>query len=636
MGKHGVFMKAWIQSILDDLSLKGIRGYLVAVIGVLSSCFFILTAFRGSFDSFIQRGFMLWVCVVLILLTKPFLGKTNTLCSIVDILLILLATAAFGYLMVYRKDIMFRAGLPNMADAVFGLLACVLIVEATRRKLGNVLPILAIVFTLYGIFGKYMPSILKHRGMSLNAFTSVLVMTEDGIFGPPATAAANFIMVFIIFGAFLKISGAGDLFITLATGAFGKTKGGSAKASITGAALMGMISGSCVANVMTTGTLTIPMMKRNGYDAKTAGAINAVAATGGQIMPPVMGSAAFIMADTLRVPYWDVVVAAFVPACLYYLAEFFMVDFEACRLGISRIPQEEMPDVKGAMKKYWYMLLPIIVLVFFLGYLKMSAQKSAFFSIVVILVLCLFRKETFITPKKFISGLIEGALSGLEVGIVCGCAGILIGIILRSGLGLSLTGMLVEISGGKLLTLLVLTMITSIIMGMGLPTSACYIITATLISPAMVKLGVAPMAAHLYAFYFACLSAITPPVALATYAAAGVAGSPPMPTGLVGVKYGLCGFIVPYMFIYGNELLLMGSPFNVIVAIITSCIGTYILAAGLIGHQFSKIAGVIRIVYVAAALLLIIPGFLTDIVGLGIATVLTAFNYTKAKKAIIV
>jgi TRAP transporter 4TM/12TM fusion protein len=468
--------------------------------------------------------------------------------------------------------------------------------------------------------------------MDSDAFITALYMSEEGIFGMPAMAASNFVFAFILFGAFLAVSGVGDAFTNIAIAVFGGMRGGPAKASVVSSGLMGMLSGSAVANVVTTGTFTIPLMKKSGYSASSAGAIEAVASTGGQIMPPVMGAAAFIMADTVGIPYWEVVKAAFIPAILYYIALFFMVDFEAAKTNLKGLAKGENGGIKKLLISSWYSLLPIACLVYFLGVVTISAQKSAFFTIVAVIILSMLRKQTRITPKKFLKALISGAIGGMEVGVVCGCAGIIVSVILRSGLGMRLTGLLIDVSGGILIVLMILTMLTSFILGMGLPTSACYIIVAILIAPAMVKMGVEPMAAHLFAFYYGCLCNITPPVALASYAGASLAGASPMETGWKAVRFGLCGFIVPYMFVFGPPLILIGTVPEIILAVTTACLGTYLLAVSLMGFQFTNVSLLFRLLYSVCALLMIKPGLTTDGIGFTGGLVLSLVNYTISKR----
>jgi len=625
-------IKAWIKDICDENGLYGVRGYLAAMIAVGCSVFFLYTAYFGSFPNMTQRAILfIWVIPV-ILMTNPIFKKPAALALGIDLAISIACCVAMFYITYDVKGLGWRIGNPNALDIVMGTIAILAIIETSRRKVGMVMPILSIVFILYGFFGPYLPGVLRHRGLDIADFISGLYMGQEGIFGTPAGVAADFIMVYILFGSFLKATGAGDFFTKLADSGFGWARGGPAKAAVISSGLMGMISGSAVANVVTTGTFTIPMMRKTGYTAETAGAVEAVASTGGQIMPPVMGAAAFIMADYLGVPYWGIVVAAFFPAILYYVVLFFMVDLEAGKRKLLGSPRSELPSPKETLRDGGHLLIPIFVLIFLLGVVKYSAQKSAFFAVVLTVLCSMLRKNTRINFKKLISCLVDGALSGVEVAIVCGCAGVVIGILMRTGLGMTLSSILIQLSGGNLLILMILTMLASIVMGMGLPTSACYIIVATFIAPAMVQMGVVPMAAHLFAFYYACLSAITPPVALASFAAAGVAKCSPMKVGLESVRLGSAGFIVPYMFVYGNGLLMMGEPLAVAQAIITALIGGYSLSIALVGYQFTSVSVPRRVLYCAAALLLIHQGGMTDMIGIVIAVLLSVLNRTQNKK----
>ncbi|MGI6453298.1 MAG: TRAP transporter permease [Syntrophomonadaceae bacterium] len=615
-----------LDSFLEEHKLSGMRGRIIALIGIICSCFFLYTSYAGSLRAINQRATLLVLVLPMLFLLKQTSPKRPKLSLVIDSILAIASVVVFVYVMVVYDELVWRVGNPNLTDMIMGTLAIILVIEATRRKVGWTLPILIFALILYGVAGPYMPDIFMHAGMNLKSFVSTIYLGEEGIFGTPCQVAADFIMIFVLFGAFLQASGAGDFFIKAADAACGWMRGGPAKAAVVSSGLMGSISGSAVANVVTTGTFTIPLMKRTGYKPEVAGAIEAVASTGGQIMPPLMGAAAFIMADFLEVPYWNVVVAAFIPAVLYYVALFFMVDLEAAKGGLMGRPKAELPSFKATMLEGGHLLIPVFALIYMLGVLSLSPQKSAFITIVLVILIGFIRSHTRINLRKFIGALISGAVSGLEVAIVCACAGIAIGILMRTGLGMALTGILIEVSHGILPILMLLTMVTSIIMGMGLPTSACYIIVAVLIAPAMVKMGVAPMAAHLFAFYYACLSTITPPVALAAFAGAGIAGSEPMRTGVLATKLGACGFIIPFMFVYGQSLLWVGSGLEILQTIFTATLGAFALAVGLQGYLFSKLSVPLRVLALVAALTLIKPGLTTDLIGLGIIIIVALLN----------
>ncbi len=620
------------KKVLEDLQMEtNLKGWIIAVISICTSVFFLYTSYAGSFTTFVQRGMLLVFTMPLIFLLIP-IKKDNVVIKAIDYLFLMAAPVPFIYIAIIQDQLIMRGGIPNTLDIIMGTAAVVIILEATRRKVGIALPIIAIILLAYGFCGPYMPGVLQHRGLDLGTTVAALFLGEEGIFGIPVAVTADFIMIFILFGSFLQASGAGEFFIDMAKSMFGRMRGGPAKAAVIASCLMGTISGSAVANVVTTGTFTIPLMKRTGYRPEVAGAVEAVASSGGQIMPPIMGAAAFIMADFLKVPYLEVIIAAAIPACLYYAALFFMVDLEAAKSGLKGLPRMELPDWKQTLLKSGYLLIPVFVLIFLLGIIKYSPQKAAVFTIALLLVVAAVRRHTRINAERFVKALITGAVGGLEVAVVCACAGIVIGILMRTGLGLALTGVLIEVSQGVLPVLMILTMITSTILGMGLPTSACYIIVAVLIAPAMVKMGVLPIAAHLFAFYYATLSAITPPVALAAYAGASIAKAPPMKTGLVAFGLGLTGFIIPFMFVYGPQLLMIGKAPQIILSCVTALIGTYSLAVSITGMLLVRLPLPVRVITFASALLLIKPGSKTDIVGivlLGLVFMLSYYRYRR-------
>ncbi|OPY86616.1 MAG: Sialic acid TRAP transporter permease protein SiaT [Smithella sp. PtaU1.Bin162] len=614
------------SKVLTNLGVGGLTGKLVAIMGIITSLIFLYTSFEGSFPAFTQRGLLLILSIPMIFLLAA-RKKKNSFGQWRDLIMAVISPIPFFYIMIIQNDLVLRGGIPNSLDIVMGILAVLIVIEVTRTKLGWALPILAISLILYGFFGPSMPSLIEHRGLDMGTTISALYLSEDGIFGIPLAVTSEFIIVFIIFGAFLQVTGAGDFFSSLAKATIGGVRGGPAKAAVVGSALMGTISGSAVANVATVGTITIPLMKKTGYRPEVAGGIEATGSCGGQLMPPVMGAAAFIMADFLKVSYAQVVIAAVFPAVLYYLSLFFMVDLEAAKTGLKGMSGEEIPNLKRTLLHSGHLLIPIIILIIFLGVIQYSPQKAAFLSIVALILVSFLRSHTRLNAERVFTALAQGAIGCLDVAVVCACAGIAIGIIMRTGLGFILTNVLIELSHGNLPVLMILTMVTSTILGMGLPTSACYIIVAVLIAPAMIKMGVVPMAAHMFSFYYATLSAITPPVALAAYAAAGIAKSPPMITGFQASRFGLTGFIVPFMFVYGPELLLMGSVTNIIIACITAVIGVYAISISLIGWIFTKVPVWGRVACLASAILLIKPGFQTDVLGFAVLAAVGVVNY---------
>ncbi len=620
-----------VSRVLMNLGLSGFWGKLIAALGIVTSAIFLYTAYEGSFPTFTQRGLLLVLCVPMIFLLAS-LKKKDRFGRWRDLAMAGISPVPFVYIIFIQDELMMRGGIPNTLDTIMGILAVLVVIEATRTKVGLALPIFAGLLIIYGFFGPSMPGLIEHRGLDLPQTITALYLSEDGIFGIPVAVTAEFIIAFIIFGAFLQVTGAGDFFSNLATATIGGVRGGPAKAAVVGSALMGTISGSAVANVATVGTFTIPLMKKTGYTPEVAGGIEATGSCGGQIMPPVMGAAAFIMADFLKVPYTHVAIAAAFPAILYYLSLFFMVDMEAAKRGLKGMDRTEIPSLKKTMLSSGHLLLPILALIAFLGIISYSPQRAAFLSIVALVLVSFLRTHTRLNAERAFTALAQGAIGTLEVAVVCACAGIAIGIIMRTGLGFILTNVLIELSQGILPVLMILTMIASAIMGMGLPTSACYIIVAVLIAPAMIKLGVLPMAAHMFAFYYATLSAITPPVALAAYAAAGIAKSPPMMTGIQASRFGITGFIVPFMFVYGPALLMDGSWTEILSACVSAIFGVYAVSVAMMGWIFTRVPIWARVLCFAAALMLIKTGIYTDIAGYVILVAVVAVNYLARKR----
>lgn len=532
--------------------------------------------------------------------------------SILDISMILIGWGIVAYLMWDFEDLNYRTGVfPTTLDTIVGVALIVILVEMTRRLMGWFLPAIALLFLFYAISGADLPGILGHRGYSFQRVISVIFSTQ-GIYGIPMHVSAAFAFLFIIFGAFLRGSGVGDFFIQLAFSLTGTRRGGPAKAAVVSSALFGTISGSAVSNVVTTGTFTIPLMKKVGYKPYFAGAVEAVASTGGQIMPPVMGTAAFVMAEFTGIPYEKIIIAAIVPAILYFVAVYFMLDFEAMTLGLVGLPRRELPKIGETLKKGLYLFTPLVVLVYALVVMGTSPIMAAIFSMISVVMVSWLRAATRMGPVKILKALAEGSYGVVEVAASCGSAGIIIGVLTLTGLGMKLVVLIIDIAGGLLFPVLVLTMLVSFVLGMGMPTAPAYILCASVAAPAIVKMGVPVMAAHLFVVYFSCLSTITPPVALAAYAAAGIARAGPMKVGFTAVRLGIAAYIVPFMFIFAPALLLIGTSGQILLAIPTALIGTYALARGV---QLRSAHPLERILMIIAALMLIKPGIYTDIVG---------------------
>jgi TRAP transporter 4TM/12TM fusion protein len=506
---------------------------------------------------------------------------------------------------------------PTGADIVLGISLVILLLEACRRTVGWSLTVIAGVFMAYGFAGRYMPGLLAHRGLSLDRFVDLQVLSPNGIFGLPTGVSAELVFYFILFGAFLERSGGGALFSDLAYAVTGRVRGGAAKASVVSSSLYGTISGSAVANVVVDGMFTIPLMKRSGFRPAYAAAVEAAASTGGQLMPPIMGAAAFLLAQMVGISYWEVAIAAAVPACLYYLGLFFAIDFEAARRGFRGLTREEMPVVGDGRGGRLHLLIPLAIMVYYIISGAVTPVTAAFRAIVATLVVSFLRRATRMGPARVLDALQKAGREATSVAVPCAVAGMVIGVLVHSGLGLKFTELMIQASGGILMVSLLLVMVSVIILGMGMPTSAAYLLGAILMAPALVGLGVAPLAAHLFILYFAVISMITPPVALAAYAAASISGSDLWETGNMALRIAVPGFLIPYIFVFHNGLLLRGTLPEVVWVVLTTGMGVVALAGALTGYFAAQCTALERAVLVAGALSLIVPEMVTDLVGLG-------------------
>jgi TRAP transporter 4TM/12TM fusion protein len=550
-----------------------------------------------------------------------------------DLGLAALSLACLGYMFVNYDYVVNRFPTAHplaAADKVVGLLGIALVLEATRRTIGASLPVVALCFLAYGLVGPWLPGVLHHKGLTLEITIDQTWFTTEGVFGVPLSVAGTYVILFIVFGAFLEKSGAGQFFMNFANAVAGGARGGPGKVSVVSSSLFGTISGSAVANVMVDGWLTIPMMKKTGFRPEAAAAIEAVASTGGQIMPPIMGAAAFVMAEFLGATYTQVMIAAAIPALFYYGALFAAIHFNAVRTGLRGIPRNELPVLGGIVLRQGHLFLPVIVLLALLlrGF---TATYAAIVAAGTVVVISWLRKETGLRWGACVAALREGAEHTVPVAMACASAGIVIGVVLQTGLALRFTGFLIEVAAGHLLPALVITMLAGIVLGMGMPTTPAYIMQAALLIPAIIKLGVTPMAAHMFAFYFSCLSAVTPPVALAVYAAASIGGASLWGAGLQAVKFAAAGFIVPYFFVYNPALLFSGPWTGIARAVVTGTVGVIALAAGLEGYFIRAATRLERSLLLAAAVCLIDPGLATDLAGL--ALLVAALGLQKLRPA---
>jgi TRAP transporter 4TM/12TM fusion protein len=589
----------------------------VSLLAIAWSLFHLATGFLGALPALPQRSIHLAFGLVLVFLTVPArrgpAGRDTARSRAFTFSLAAAAVIAAGYIAWDSEGILTRSGTYETYELVLGGLLVVLILEGTRRTLGWPLPALALVSLAYAAFGNYLPEAVAHRGYSARRILSTLYLTYDGVFGLILGVSASFVFLFVVFGVFFRESGAGQFFLGVAQALFGRVRGGSAKVAIVGSGLFGMISGSTVANVGTVGTVTIPLMKRTGFSPGFAAGVESAASVAGQLMPPVMGAAAFIMAEVLGVPYIKVAAAAAIPAVLYYFALFVMVDLESAKLGMRGLTREERPRLGPVVREGWPALIPVVVLVYVMGVLDRSPGLASVWAIAAVAAIALARRA--MSPRKIVDALAAGALASLEVVMACACVGVIVGMVVLTGIGLKLSTLLLDLSGQSLLLLLVLTMLASLVLGTALPTTATYVLLAVLVAPAIVKMGVPAMAAHLFVFYFGVIADITPPTALCVYVACNIAGAPFQRTCWIACRLALAGFVLPFFFAFGPELVLIGSWSRIVVATLTAAVGVVALAAALEGHLLRPLTWPDRTLAVLGALLLMYVDWIPDVIG---------------------
>ncbi|CAG9610675.1 TRAP transporter permease [Pseudoneobacillus rhizosphaerae] len=613
--------------------LKGVIGWIV-FLGLLSfSLFQLYTGIYGQLTAQLQRSIHLGFALALVFLLFPArkknLGKNKV--AWYDILLAIIAIVVGAYWPLMIDELVMRIGRLTDLDFYIGLAGILLVLEATRRTVGLPITIIAMIFLGYALYGPYMPGFIAHRGLDMTRLVQTMFYTTEGIFGTPLGVSSTFIFLFLLFGSFLVKTGVGQYFNDLAVAFAGRSVGGPAKVAIFSSALQGTISGSSVANVVTSGAFTIPMMKRLGYKKEFAGAVEAASSTGGQLMPPIMGAAAFLMVEFIGgITYWEIAKAAAIPAILYFTGIWIMTHFEAKKLGLRGLTKDEMPDKKEIIKDL-YLLLPIVAVLILLM-TGMSVMRSALWSILITVVLSGLKKKTRMGFKGIIEALVDGARTALPVAAATAAAGMIVGVVTKTGLGLKLANGLLDLAGGEILLVLFFTMIASLILGMGSPTTANYVITSTIAAPAIILLGVPDLSAHLFVFYFGIIADITPPVALAAFAAAAVSGGEPIKTGIDSSKLAIAAFIIPYMFVFSPELLMIDTTWTYLIwMIFTAVAGMTLIGAGIIGYWIRKLYWYERIFGMIGGLLLIYPEGISDMVGLGLFILLFALQFTKKK-----
>ena len=607
--------------------------FYLSCIGV--SLYHFITSFVGTPVVLEHRSLHVSMMLALCFVMYPFSKRSNfKRVSWWDWLLVALSLFLVAYVWIDYLGIVERAGMPDTADFVVATLLVLLVLEAARRSAGLALPILSLIFIAYGLFGRSVPGVFGHRGYEWMQLSNHLFANTEGIFGTSVSVAASYIFLFILFGAVMGKSGMGAFFNDLAMALAGHTKGGPAKVAVISSGLLGSINGSAVANVVTTGAFTIPLMKKTGYSKDFAGAVEASSSVGGQLLPPVMGAAAFIMAEILSVPYSVIIVHATIPALLYYLGIIIQVQLRAGKTNLLGLPKDRLPRVKNVMKDKGHLLIPIFLLLYLLLFSGYTVIFSAVITIVATILVAALKKDTRMSFKDICDAFAEGAMQTVAVAIACACVGIIIGVTSKTGFGLTMANTIIALGDQSLAITLVFTMVTCMILGMGVPSIPAYIITATVAAPALAKLGVPLIAAHMFSFYYAMFANLTPPVALAAFAAAGISGGDPMRTGFAAVKLAIAGFIVPFMFVYSPQLLLIDTGvLEGIRVAIGACFGVFMIGVAVEGYLFTNANIFVRIIAVGGALALIDSGITTDLICLAVLIVIVSWQHFAARKA---
>ena len=595
--------------------LEGIPAKLLSAWLVAMAAFHLYTASFGVLPIAIIRAVHLTFAIVAVFILYPATRRgSKTAVPWYDWMLAAASCGVIGYIVVMFNDISRRGALPQPHEIYLGAAAIILILEGGRRIVGNVLPVLSSLFLLYCYFGQVMPGMFMHRGYSLSRIIQHMYLTPEGIFGVALGVSATFVVMFIIFGAFLGKSGGARFFNELALALAGGTPGGPAKVAVVASGLLGTINGSSVANVATTGTFTIPLMKRVGYKPEYAGAVEACASTGGQLMPPIMGAGAFIMSEFLGISYLRIAAAAIIPAILYYSAIFVNVHIRARKRNLKGLSKDELPVIKEVMKRDGHLLIPIGVVIATL-LMKYTPVASAFFGVIAVVVVSQLRKHTRMGLRSIIEAMEEGARGSLGVAMACALVGFVVGTSSLTSLGLTISNNIIELSGGKLLPTLVMAMVASLVLGMGLPTTANYIVCSTIVAPALIGMNVLPLAAHMFVFYFGIMADLTPPVCLAAFTGAGIAGAQPGKTGMTATKIALVAYFIPYSFVYTPMVLLQNpNPLHLAILVGSSLLGIVCLAGSLEGWMYRDLNLAERALVLPLAIATFMPQVMVNLV----------------------
>ena len=617
------------------LLFRRVIGIAVPIVGVIFIVDLPSFLFRISFFPQQFLGLFLSFIMTYLFLSIP-ATKSHTKAGVpwYDWLLIVACLASGLYVTLFYPEILITIGVITPLKIVLGVAIIAATLEATRRVAGWPLVIIVLFFILYGRFGFLMPGVFEAKEVSWPRLVNQLYLGSDFLFGIALQIAGLVVFAFVLFGQFLFGTGGANFLLDVAQSLMGKYRGGPAKITIATSALFGTLSGSAVGNVAAVGVVTIPLMKRTGYKASFAGAVEAVSSTGGCILPPIMGAAAFIMASFLGVPYYQVALVAVVPALLYFMGEFLQVDLRAAKVGIKGLPKEQLPSLKQTLISGWIYIIPVVVLVYCLFGLYLLPEVAALYSLGSLILVAFCRRDTRASLKNTLVLLEKTTQGMMEVAIICAAAGIVIGVVTYTGLGLSLSRALVTFGGGNLLLLAFFTAIASTILGMGMPVTATYIFLSVLAAPAMVDLGVPPILAHLFVFYYGTYSFLTPPVCMATFAAASIAGAPLMETAWQGLKLAVAGYLIPFIFIFNPALVFMGEPLEIAWALFDAVVAVVVLAIGVEGYFRRSLSMAERILYILAGLSIVIPvGWMSRIIGLVVVCLLFVYNYYHTSKA---
>ena len=603
---------------MDQTFFDTARKLISQVLLVFLAMLLITSGIWGSPTNLAYRHLFLDSMMIVCLMKKPFSKKRRNLSNAVDFVLAALILWISVYVLYDINAYQLRVGSLTTMDVVTGTVYMLILLELARRVAGVPMVVIAVFFFSQNCFAQYLPGIFRRANMKYVSMLDFVVMRTDGIFGMPVQVMSTYVVLFMIFAALLEVSGAGDFFINFATSITGKARGGPAKAAVVSSAAFGTISGSAIANVAGTGSITIPLMKKIGYDATFAGAVEAVASTGGQIMPPVMGAVAFILAQNINMKYIEVAGRAVLPAILYFACVFFVVDFRAKKMNLQGTPEEDIPDLVETVKSGWQLAIPLVVLVYLLGVGK-SAQYSALMGILFLIIVASCRKWTRMDGRRILKGLTNGVSDSMSVAVTAAAAGIIIGGVTNTGVNLLFANQVVKISHGNMFLTLLLVAVVCLVLGMGMTTSAVYISVATIMAPALIRLGIEPLCAHLFVLYYGCICVITPPVALASFTAAGISGASPSKTGWTSFRIGLVAFLVPFIFVYQPVMLMYGTIPEILLCAVTSMIGCWCLAAMIEGWFSTKLKPWERVLFGAGGLFLMIPGAATDVAGVVLA-----------------